>query len=187
MWEDNPLKGASRVITIPLPPEVFLYLRSTRRQEVVEIHHCVDASIEKCEKTAVTASDKPGKLISQHSQPTIVREKHFPPRAKPTLEWHDAVVVHVQERQVAELLLQHEEEGVKHVEEFWDVEDPGKIQCSDGFWIVGVVNRLTCPAVVPADVESERVGDLQDEVMTLSSYFQPSVNPHRLNRVWKRL
>ena len=53
--------------------------------------------------------------INQKTFRTVIM---FPPRAKPTLEWHDAVVVHVQERQVAELLLQHEEEGVKHVEEF---------------------------------------------------------------------
>ena len=33
---------------LPLPPEIFLDLRSAGRQEVIEIHHRVDTSIEKC-------------------------------------------------------------------------------------------------------------------------------------------
>ena len=59
----------------------------------------------------------------------------------------------MQEREVAELLLQHEEEGVEHVEEFGHVEKPGKVQCSDGLRVVGVVHGLTDPAVVASDVE----------------------------------
>ena len=59
----------------------------------------------------------------------------------------------MQEGEVAELLLQHEEEGVEHVEELRHVEKPGKIQCSDGLWVVGVVHGLTDPAVVACDVE----------------------------------
>ena len=77
----------------------------------------------------------------------------FPPCAKPALEWHNSVVVDMQEREVAEFLLQHEEEGVEHVEEFRDVENPCKIQSSDGLRVVGVVNGLTGPAVFPSDVE----------------------------------
>ena len=42
----------------------------------------------------------------------------------------------MQEREVAEFLLQHEEEGVEHVEELGDVEDPGKIESSDGLRVV---------------------------------------------------
>ena len=59
----------------------------------------------------------------------------------------------MQEREVSEFLLQHEEEGVEHVEEFRDVENPCKIQSSDGLRVVGVVNGLTGPAVFPGDVE----------------------------------
>ena len=77
----------------------------------------------------------------------------FPPCAKPTLEWHNSVVVDMQEREVSEFLLQHEEEGVEHVEEFRDVENPCKIQSSDGLRVVGIVNGLTGPAVFPGDVE----------------------------------
>ena len=119
---------------LPLPPEIFLDLRSAGRQEVIEIHHRVDTSIEKCEKTAVTTSDKSRKLIRKHSQPVIT--VWFSPGAKPTLEWHNSVVVNMQEREVAEFLLQHEEEGVEHVEELGDVENPGKIESSDGLRVV---------------------------------------------------
>ena len=59
----------------------------------------------------------------------------------------------MQEREVAEFLLQDEEEGVEHVEEFGDVENPGKVESSDCLWVIGIVNGLTGPAVVPADVE----------------------------------
>ena len=62
-------------------------------------------------------------------------------------------MVHMEEREVAEFLLQHEEERVEHVEEFWDVENPGKIKGSDGLWVVGIVNGLTGPAVLAADIE----------------------------------
>ena len=59
----------------------------------------------------------------------------------------------MQEREVAEFLLQDEEEGVEHVEEFGDVENPGQIESSDGLRVVGIVNGLTGPAVLPGDVE----------------------------------
>ena len=56
---------------LPLPPEIFLDLRPAGSQEVIQIHHRVDTSIEKCEKTAVTTSDKSRKLIREHSLPVI--------------------------------------------------------------------------------------------------------------------
>ena len=59
----------------------------------------------------------------------------------------------MQEREVAVLLLQHKEEGVEHVEEFRDVENPGEVQGSDGLWVVGIVDGLTGEVVVAADVE----------------------------------
>ena len=59
------------IIFLPLPPEIFLDLRTAGRQEVIQIHHRVDTSIEKCEKTAVTTSDKSRKLIREHSLPVI--------------------------------------------------------------------------------------------------------------------
>ena len=71
--------------------------------------------------------------INQKTFRTVIM---FPPRAKPTLEWHNSVVVHVKEGKVGELLLQHEKEGVEHVKELGDVEDPGKVERSDGLWIV---------------------------------------------------
>ena len=120
----------------------------------------MDTSIEKCQKTAVTASDKSRKLIRKHSEPSPCNiEKEFPPSAKPTLEWHDTVVIHVEEGQVGELLLQHEEEWVEHVKELGDVEDPGKVERPDGLRIVWVVDGLAGPAVVTGDVESVTFGD----------------------------
>ena len=74
----------------------------------------------------------------------------------------------MQEREVAEFLLQHEEEGVEHVEEFGDVENPGKIQSSDCLRVVGIVNGLTGPAVFPADVEPANSGGLDREERTAS-------------------
>ena len=156
----------------PLPPEIFLYLRSTGSQEVIEIHHGVDTSIEKCQKTTVTASDKSKKLIRKHSQPAI--SKLFPLCTKPTLEWHDSVVIDVQEGKVGEFLLQDEEEGVKHVKEFGDVEDPGKIQSPHGFWIIGVVDRFTGPAVASTDVESGK-RNLKTFLKKKISFLLPSL------------
>ena len=139
---------------LPLPPEIFLDLWAAGSQEVIQIHHRVDTSIEKCEKTAVTTSDKSRKLIRKHSQPVItVITIWFSPGAKPTLEGHNSVVVNMQEREVAEFLLQHEEEGVEHVQELGDVENPGQTESSDGLRVVGIVHGLTGPAVVACDVE----------------------------------
>ena len=55
---------------------------------------------------------------------------------------------------MGELLLGNKEEGVKHVKELGHVEKPGKVQSPQSFWIIRVVDRLTSPAVVSADVES---------------------------------
>ena len=133
----------------PLPPEIFLYLRSTGSQEVIEIHHGVDTSIEKCQKTTVTASDKSKKLIRKHSQPAI--SKLFPLCTKPTLEWHDSMVIDVQEGKVGEFLLKDEEEGVKEVDELGEVVPPGQVKCSSRHWTLRIVNRFTMPA------ESKRI------------------------------
>ena len=46
----------------PLPPEIFLDAGSTGGQEVIQIHHRVHAGVEEGEETAVTSSDKPGKV-----------------------------------------------------------------------------------------------------------------------------
>ena len=35
-------------VILPFPPEIFLYVRTESSQEVIEIHHSVDTSIEKC-------------------------------------------------------------------------------------------------------------------------------------------
>ena len=45
------------------------------------------------------------------------------------------MVEHMEKRQMAEFLLENKEEGVKHVNELGDVEDPGHGQGSQSFWI----------------------------------------------------
>ena len=64
------------------------------------------------------------------------------------------MMIDVKEREMGELLLGNKEEGVKHVKELGHVEKPGKVQRPQSFWIIRVVDRLTSPAVVSADVES---------------------------------
>ena len=39
----------------------------------------------------------------------------FIPGAKPALQWHDPMVVHVKEREVRELFLEDEKERVEHI------------------------------------------------------------------------
>ena len=77
----------------------------------------------------------------------------------------------MQEREVAEFLLQHEEEGVEHVEEFGDVENPGKVESSDCLWVIGIVNGLTGPAVIPADVKPANSRRVETQWEGFSSAF----------------
>ena len=53
------------------------------------------------------------------------------------------MVEDVEEGEVGELLLQHEEDGVGKVDELGDVEDPGEVESSNCLWIVRVINWLT--------------------------------------------
>ena len=48
----------------------------------------------------------------------------------------------MQEGEVGELLPEHEEGGVGHVEELGDVEEPGHDQGMDGLGALGVIHRL---------------------------------------------
>ena len=57
------------------------------------------------------------------------------------------MVEDMKERKMGELLFEDKEEGVKHVNEFGDVEEPGHVQSSHSFWMIRVVNRLASPAV----------------------------------------
>ena len=50
----------------------------------------------------------------------------------PSSGGHDAVVDHVEGGQVAELLVEEEEDGVKHVQELGEVVPPGCIQRCHG-------------------------------------------------------
>ena len=54
--------------------------------------------------------------------------RHTYPRG----DGHDAVVDHVEGGQVAELLVEEEEDGVKHVQELGEVVPPGRIQRCHG-------------------------------------------------------
>ena len=65
------------------------------------------------------------------------------PRTPPRLKRHDAMVEDMEEGEVGELLLEHEEDGVGKVDELGDVEDPGEVESSNRLGIVRVINRLT--------------------------------------------
>ena len=43
---------------------------------------------------------------------------------------------HVEEREMRELLLEHKEERVEHVDELGDIEEPGHVQGSQSFRII---------------------------------------------------
>ena len=58
------------------------------------------------------------------------------PGTPPCLERHDAMVENVEEGEVGELLLEHEEDGVGEVDELGDVEEPGEVEGSNRLWIV---------------------------------------------------
>lgn len=91
--------------------------------------------------------------------------------SKPAFKRHDSMMIDVKEGEMSELFLGHEEEWVEHVKELGHVEQPGKVQSSEWskvkvffkFWkspqclrVLRVVNRLTSPAVVSANVESRK-------------------------------
>ena len=54
----------------------------------------------------------------------------------------------VEGRHLAELLPHDEEDGVQEVDELGEEIPPAETEDSDGVLVVGVVNRLTVPAVV---------------------------------------
>ena len=75
------------------------------------------------------------------------------PCSKPAFKRHNAVVKDMEERKVSKLLFEDKEEGVKHVNKLWDVEEPGHVQSSQSFWIVRIVDRLASPAVATRHVK----------------------------------
>ena len=68
------------------------------------------------------------------------------PRSTPGLKGHDAVVEDVEEGEVGELFLQHEEDGVGKVDELGEVEEPGKVESTKSLRFVWVVDWLTSQA-----------------------------------------
>jgi len=75
---------------ILLPPEKRLHLRPKSREEIVEVHHRVNASIEKSSKTSMTSTNKSD--------------------APPGLKRHDTMVKNMEEGEMAKLLLQDKED-----------------------------------------------------------------------------
>ena len=64
----------------------------------------------------------------------------------------------MEEGEVGELLLEHEEDGVGEVDELGDVEDPGQVESSNRLRIVGVINRLTGKAEKQEFQKKEKKG-----------------------------
>ena len=77
------------------------------------------------------------------------------------------MVHHVQGRQVGELLTAQEEEGVDEVDELGEEVPPGHVGGIEPVLGVGVVDRLTEPAVLPWQVT-----DIQSHCQLVLSTFQ---------------
>ena len=78
------------------------------------------------------------------------------------------MVEYMEEGKMSELLLKDKEDGVKHVNKLWDVENPGHGESSHSFWIIGVVNRLAGPAVVTGNIKPKESDNKNHIVMPVS-------------------
>ena len=111
-----------------LPPEVLLDLRPEGGQEVVEVHHNVNAAVEETAKGGVASADESAhgskletfdKAVSDPPPPIVV------PGTEPDEDRQPPVMDHVEGGEVAELLSEDEEEGVEKVDELGEVVPPG--------------------------------------------------------------
>lgn len=83
-----------------LPPQVFLHLRTKRRQEVVGVHNDVHEGVNTADECAMASREVLG--------------------SAPRDEWHHGVVVNMQECHLTFVLAQHEEYGVQKLGDFGD-------------------------------------------------------------------
>ena len=78
----------------------------------------------------------------------------------------------MEEGEVGELLLEHEEDGVGEVDELGDVEDPGEVESSNRLGIVRVINRLTCKAEKQEFEKGQKVKYRQKVTQAKGKYRQ---------------
>ena len=104
------------------------------------------------------------------------------------------MVKHVEKGQMAGLFLQEKDNRVDHVNNFGEIKNPGEIQSSESFRILGIIHWLALPAVVSGNEKSRILIETSCSIWIsdqskylLFSYFHPSVNPQKLRQVWKRL
>ena len=109
-----------------LPPEVRLEGGPGGSEQVVEVHQRVHSGVEEGAKAALSTADEPG-----------------PP---PTEEGQGAVVDHMKEGEVGELLPSDEEEGVEEVDELGEVVPPSQVDGLPRHRALAVVHGLTMPA-----------------------------------------
>ena len=60
----------------------------------------------------------------------------------------------VEKRQMAGLFLQQKYDRVDHVNHFWEIKNPGKIQSSESHRILGIIHWFALPAVVSGNEKS---------------------------------
>ena len=141
----------------PFPPKKRLHFRSKCREEIVEVHHLEKTKVP-CKNSLSYSPCAPLHWRKQQSLRALLQRTwrsqegtqgqcHWcQPRPPPGLEGHDAVVEDVEEGEVGELLLQHEEDGVGKVDELGEVEEPGKVESTKSLRFVWVVDWLTSQA-----------------------------------------
>ena len=76
------------------------------------------------------------------------------PWTPPGVEWHNPMMKHVKKRQMCKLFLEQENDRVYHVNQLGHIEYPSQVESSESLRIVGIVNRLTLPAVIATHVET---------------------------------
>ena len=78
------------------------------------------------------------------------------PGPPPAVERHDTVVEHMKEWKMAELFLHQKYDWVDHVNDLGEVKNPGQVESPESFSVLRIVDRLTPPAVAPANEKSTR-------------------------------
>ena len=64
------------------------------------------------------------------------------------------MVKHVEKGQMTGLFLQEKDNRVDHVNNFGEIKNPGEIQSSESFRILGIIHWLALPAVVSGNEKS---------------------------------
>lgn len=116
-----------------LPPDVLLVLGSHSGHHVIEVHDDVNESVEQAEESRVTAGSETN--------------------AEPHAHWHDAVVNHVQKRNVLFFFPQNKEKRVEKFSELGEVIPPASVDHPHSYGIIRIIDRLAT-VIIPSSPAS---------------------------------